>query len=157
MHQSFERWKNFQGIKDELTGLKNISNIDIIKCRQHWLRFSWNETWKDQEKAGLKSDFTLMFNDRSGFRNSSAIKWNPWNHLTQRAHGIYATNTLMMDSHLYDYNNYSFLEQKKQIKYWLKECKFVKAEIAFLWHPHTLNKDYNWKKTFEYILPKLKN
>ena len=118
MHQSFERWKDFEGIKDELNGLKTLSSVNIINCRQHWLRFSWNETWKNQEKAGITNDFTLMFNDRSGFRNSAAIKWNPWNHKMNRAYSINATNTLMMDSHLYDYNHYSFIEQKKQIKYW---------------------------------------
>ena len=97
-----------------------------------------------------------MFNDRPGFRNSSTIIWRPWNTENNFPHKIYCNPTILMDSHLYDYNSFSSLERIAQIKNWVQECKFVGGSAAVLWHPHTLAKDYNWGNGFHEILEEIK-
>ena len=79
IHPAFDSWQDQKLIADQKNHFEKKFNIKIVNCRQHWIRFSWFHTWKAQSQAGILLDTTLMFNDRPGFRNSSAIKWYPWN------------------------------------------------------------------------------
>lgn len=63
-----------------------------------------------------------------------------------------AQPTVLMDSHLYDYEPLSEAERSSQMRYWLAECQKVRGEMAVLWHPHTLTEDYGWKDGFSELL-----
>jgi hypothetical protein len=156
LHPGFESWNDPEAIAEQSRNLKSIAGSSITVCRQHWLRFSWRDTWASQYKSGMNSDRTLMFNDRPGFRNASAICWRPWNTETSTSHSITAEPSILMDSHFYDYQPLSDIERKEQISYWLSECQAVHGEVAVLWHPHTLTTDYGWGSGFNDLLSTLK-
>ncbi len=149
LHPGFDSWQESSEICAQRKLVEEASNIPIMECRQHWLRFSWNHTWVAQKKAGLTHDRTLMFNDRPGFRNSSALTYHPWNFREQKPHKIIVQPTIFMDSHLYDYKDLNSSSRKKEIKYWISECKYVQGSVSILWHPHTLSKDYSWLDGFK--------
>lgn len=149
LHQSFDAWHSDDLIRAQKERLSEISAADISTCRQHWLRFSWSDTWVAQEAAALKEDTTLMFNDRMGFRSAAALAWHPWNPKNARDHGIRALPTVLMDSHAYDYELMPDTTRRSEIRYWLNELKLVGGHCALLWHPHTLTEDYGWKDGFE--------
>jgi len=155
LHPSIDAWEGSGWIQDQKEYLEKNSGTEIRYCRQHWLRFSWRKTWKAQEKAGLRFDTTLMFNDRSGFRASAAVLRNPWNMEESRPHQLQALPSVLMDSHLNDYKHMDDDTRQKEIKYWLDECKAVKGEAAVLWHPHTLARDYGWMAGFKFMLQAL--
>ena len=156
LHPSFESWNDAEAIAEQRRNLEAISGSAITACRQHWLRFSWRDTWASQHKSGMNSDTTLMFNDRPGFRNGSAICWRPWNTKTSSPYRLKAEPSVLMDSHFYDYQPLSDIDRKEQIRYWINECKAVHGEMAFLWHPHTLTRDYGWSAGFFDLLTELK-
>jgi hypothetical protein len=155
LHPSFESWNDPDAIAEQRRNLDSIAGSSVTICRQHWLRFSWSDTWASQHKSGMNSDTTLMFNDRSGFRNASAICWRPWNTEINSPHPMTVEPSVVMDSHLYDYQPLSDIERKEQILYWLNECKAVYGEMAVLWHPHTLTRDYGWAIGFADLLTQL--
>jgi hypothetical protein len=97
-----------------------------------------------------------MFNDRAGFRNSSAVIWKPWCSERNKRHSISAISTLLMDSHLYDYQQLSTCQRQEKIKMLIKECKDVGGDAAVLWHPHTLCSDYGWLSGFKEVLIELR-
>ena len=148
MHPGFNSWNKSKEIYLQKKFLESTVNYDLKKCRQHWLRFSWRDTWKCQYEAGFTHDSTLMFNDRPGFRNSAAIEWHPWNNIDLRAHNIIAEPTIFMDSHFYDYNQFSDKKRRKIMARYINECRFVSGTVSLLWHPHSLSKDYGWEKGY---------
>lgn len=152
LHLGYESWNDWTEMKKQKLNLESVVGESINACRQHWLRFSWQETWSCQGNSGIRSDTTLMFNDRPGFRNSSALRWQPWNVKTNTRHLLTAQPTVLMDSHLYDYEPLSEAERRSQMRYWLAECQKVRGEMAVLWHPHTLTEDYGWKDGFSELL-----
>lgn len=152
LHPGYDCWDDSQEIKVQKRKLESISGKSITACRQHWLRFSWRATWSSQEQAGIRDDTTLMFNDRPGFRNSSAVRWHPWNTKTNIQHQLTAQPSVLMDSHLYDYQNLSDTDRRSQMRSWLAECQAVHGEMAVLWHPHTLTEDYGWGGGFSELL-----
>ena len=98
-----------------------------------------------------------MFNDRSGFRNSGAIEWHPWNQKKSIEHKTVAKPTILMDSHLYDYDDLNQDQRQNKINNLLDECKFVNGNVALLWHPHTISEDYGWLDSFYYLITRLFN
>ena len=148
LHPGFETWQDTEQITAQRNCVEQAAGVQVSSCRQHWLRFSWEKTWMAQAQSGLRCDRTLMFNDRFGFRNSSALLWNPWNPVTCSSHLVSVEPTILMDSHLYDYQSLEPLQQRKVIGTLMNECRIVHGKAAILWHPHTLTKDYGWSDGF---------
>ena len=152
LHSGFETWSDPKEIAKQKSNLERITCKPVTACRQHWLRFSWQATWASQQQAGIRLDNTLMFNDRPGFRNSSALRWRPWNVKINTQYQLTAQPTVLMDSQLYDYEPLSDAKRGSQMRYWLSECQTAHGEMAVLWHPHTLTPDYGWKGGFSELL-----
>jgi hypothetical protein len=155
LHPSFDSWNDFERIEEERARLESATDLKIVSCRQHWLRFSWARTWEEQRKAGLSLDTTLGFNDRPGFRNASALRWRPWSEAKQVAGEMEAVPLLFMDSHFYDYLCYDDAERRRVMSYWLEEVRAVGGVASVLWHPHTLDPDYGWHQGFVELLDAL--
>ncbi len=152
LHPAFDAWRDSELIANQRKILEKNTGSTILSCRQHWLRFSWEETWTAQYKGGIKKDSTLMFNDRPGFRNSACLSWNPWNPKGSKPHPTTSISSVLMDSHLYDYHSLTDDERKAEIIRWTRECRAVEGQCCFLWHPHTLNEEYGWRGGLECLL-----
>ena len=157
LHPGYDSWGKNDLFASQKQSLEKTVKETVISCRQHWLRFSWRHTWVIQHTNGIKLDTTLMFNDCPGFRNSAAIVWTPWCTESNTRHQICTVPTILMDSHVYDYEKFTdesrFLEMEK----WIAKIRSVNGHAYVLWHPHTLNKTYGWLSGFEDLVSLLKN
>ena len=122
LHPGFGSWQNSEKILEQKVCLEQVTGIKIKTCRQHWLRFSWEDTWFAQQSAGLKCDTTLMFNDRAGFRNSAALKWAPWKMSSRDSGDFRAVPSVFMDSHFYDYGMLDPKSRRAEMRKWIHEC-----------------------------------
>ena len=156
LHQSFLSWNRKGKTDAELQHLSSSFSTGVVACRQHWLRFSWQETWATQANAGLTFDFTLGFNDRPGFRNSAALKMQVINRqLGTKNRKFYSIPMLLMDQHLFDHQTLSVDEQRKQIDHFLQELKDVGGVASVNWHHRVFDKaDYGWGSIYGYLLRK---
>ena len=152
LHPTYDAWNDTELLEEQKKTLEESLDSPVTYCRQHWLRFSWKDTWLHQARSGLTQDSTLMFNDRSGFRNSCAMSWKPWNPQAHKEHQIGCISSVIMDSHLFDYNDFSCCERNEYMRNWIIECKEVHGTCSLLWHPHTLTKDYGWNEDFNMML-----
>lgn len=156
LHPSCNSWDNTAMIQEERQHVESALGNPITACRQHWLRFSWRQTWKAQQKAGLLLDSTMGFNDRPGFRNSAALSFHPWDFAENAPMRLKATPLVLMDSHLYDYAQFSDEDRSSEMNKWIKECSHARGTATVLWHPHTLGRDYGWLGGFKQLLTLLK-
>lgn len=152
LHPSFDSWNAADSISEQKTYLEAAAGRPCTVCRQHWLRFSWNESWRAQERVGIREDTTLMFNDRPGLRNAAALAWHPWQSEPGVMHQLVALPTVIMDSHFYDYQAMTPEERREVMEHWVTECRVVCGQVAVLWHPHTLTADYGWGEGFEELV-----
>ena len=154
LHPTYDAWSSSKLLMAQKHNLENQAKCEVVSCRQHWLRFAWDNTWSAQSVAGLKQDTTLMFNDRPGFRASAALSWQPCK--SSQPHTINVLPTVLMDSQFYDYKAFTSYERKASLEYWVDEIKAVRGEVAVLWHPHTLTNDYGWSEGFDTLLRAIK-
>lgn len=155
LHPSFNTWMDAAKTEKERLNVEAALNISVTQCRQHWLRFSWQKTWKAQQTGGLFSDTTLGFNDRPGFRNGTALSFHPWDFNTNAPMKLKAIPLVLMDSHLFDYVQFTEADRAAEVKRWIDEIQMVHGTASLLWHPHTLGKDYGWGKGFENLLKEI--
>ena len=157
LHQSFDAWNSSEIMASQKHHVQNAFSDSIIHCRQHWLRFSWKETWKAQEQAGFSFDYTLGFNDRLGFRNGSALAFHPWDFDQHKPLNLTAIPMILMDSHLFDYQDFSGISRIKTLQKLIKEVMFVGGKASIIWHPHTLSADYSWLSGYTQLLDCLRD
>ena len=148
LHQSWGSWENPKKMERERKRLQSATNQPVQSCRQHWLMFSWEKTWRTQESVGLKVDTTLGFNDRPGFRNSGALRCHPWNFEKNCRHELESIPMVLMDSHLYNYKECSPEERNRIIDNILDEISAVMGTATVIWHTQVLGPDYGWRDGF---------
>lgn len=79
IHPSYETWKNEEMIIKEKTLLEKVIEDPIDISRQHYLHFSFPETFIFLEKAGIKKDSSIGFNQRIGFRCGTGFPFYLYN------------------------------------------------------------------------------
>lgn len=150
MHPGFNTWRDEGALGRTKSAVDAALGASIDRCRQHWLRFSWRDTWRAQEAAGVREDFTLCFNDRPGFRNGAALRFAPWEKTAGAPIGLWATPTILMDSHFYDY---AFPDDPAAaMTPFIDETIAVGGEAALLWHVHTMHPEVGWGEGYLALL-----
>lgn len=152
LHLSFDAWKDSAKMREEKERLEQALGAKVTVCRQHWLRFSWECTWRSQEQAGFKRDMTLGFNNRPGFRSGAALEYHPWDFKRNKARNIVVLPTIFMDSHFYDYEPINNAARKKRLTYWVDEIKEVHGRGALIWHQRVFGGDYGWDKGYNVLI-----
>jgi len=155
LHGTYDSFDKEHLLTQQRALLESHLDRPVRRTRQHWLRFSWEQTWRAQAGAGLTKDSTLMFNDRPGFRNSAALAWYPWDPQSQGAHKVCAVQTILMDSHLYDYADHDEKSRAETLRRLVDQVVAVGGTAELLWHPHTLARDYGWSGGFRQSLATL--
>lgn len=152
LHQAFDSWRHPGAMREERSRLEDAVGAEVRTCRQHWLRFSWRETWAAQEAAGLVRDRTLGFNDRPGFRNGAALCHRPWQGGTSRPVAVQSVPLVLMDSHLYDYGDMGPQAQAAAIARWIGEVRAVRGQASVVWHQRVFSRDYGWEPGYVSLL-----
>jgi hypothetical protein len=149
LHQSFNSWRDADRMRQEKLRLDTCLPVPVSSCRQHWLRFAWNDTWRAQQESGFLLDTTLGFNDRPGFRNGAALDFHPWDPIECQPMRLTALPMVLMDSHLYDYGDTTEVKLRDEMQYWIDEIRAVRGKASVIWHQHSLAPDYGWSGGFE--------
>lgn len=146
IHPGVRSWNDSARIADVRAQISQLGGVETRLCRQHWLRFGLNDTWRAQSAAGVDLDLTLGFNDRPGFRSGAALRYAPLG----VEGGLEIIPTILMDSQFYDYD---FPRDPWQaIQPWLQEVAFVGGQAAVLWHVHTMHEDFGWAGGYRALL-----
>ena len=155
LHQSFDAWRDGAAMVTQKHRLETALGHPVSFCRQHWLHFSWAQTWAAQVEAGLEHDSTLGFNDRPGFRGGHALAIAPRDPRSGTALMLEATPMVLMDSHFYDYAGGDAPPPDQAMKPWIDEIRAVGGVATVNWHTHTITDIYGWQRGYEALLKQL--
>lgn len=148
LHGSFSSHNDVELLSKEKRLLEQALEQPVTHIRQHWLRFSFKETWKTQEEAGFLYDTGFGFNNIPGFRSRLCHPHHPWNEKKQRAHSIRVIPMAAMDSTLFDYQ---FLTEEKivgQLKSIRDEVIRFGGQVCWNWHTHGASRHLKWEAPY---------
>jgi len=115
---------------------------DYSGIRQHYLEYSFPETWKIHAESNLKYDGTLGFSDMMGFRAGTAQPY-------QTGLGIVEIPLTIMDTYLRKFDHpdlHSYWQSKiRRIIPWIK---YTKGILSINWHQAYLNMPFGYLLEF---------
>jgi hypothetical protein len=142
-------------LKEELEWLEAVAERKIIRSRQHYVRFTLPETFRNLVAAGIEKDFSMGYGSINGFRASVASSFH-WYDLQKEE----KTNLLLYPFCYMDAN--SFFEQKDSPKEAYLELveyyeitKKLNGLFISIWHNSILGTDMKyqgWPELFELFM-----
>jgi len=153
LHPGFYTYANATKISKEKEKLERASGLEIINCRQHYLRFNVKKTWAVQQNAGLKFDFTLGFAGQEGYRCGTCHPYHPYNFDLKKEMIITEVPLIVMDTTLFNYRHYSPEEAKDKIIVLVQKSMAVEGTFTLLWHNTSFGPKYKkWEDMYLALL-----
>lgn len=154
-HPSWQSHDDVSVFKEELEWLEVVADKDITHSRQHYLRFSMPDTFRNLARAGIAIDFSMGYGTVNGFRASVCSPFY-WYDLRQEK-----TSSLLLYPFCYmDANSFFELKQTPQQAYteliqYYETVKRHKGLFVPIWHNNVLSTDprmKGWRQLFELFM-----
>ena len=145
IHPSWQSGDDQSLVKKEIQTLEKISQQKITASRQHFIRFTLPQTYRQLIEAGIKEDFSMGYGSINGFRASVASPFY-WYDLEKEEQTY-----LLLYPFCYMEAN-SFFEKKQTPQQALEEMfqyyqtvKSVNGTLITIWHNTFLGTDELYK------------
>jgi hypothetical protein len=134
LHGTMNSALHFESMNNALKELKQVTQREIIGCRQHFLKFHLPETMLIQEKCNIKYDSTLCFAEHDGFRNSYCLPFKLYHFDENRMMDVWEIPLNTMEVTLFGYRKLSFKEANDSVIQLISEIKKFNGIFTLLWH-----------------------
>jgi len=151
VHPSWQSGNNSALLKNEIQTLEKISKLKIIASRQHFIRFTLPQTFRNLIAAGIKEDYSMGYGSINGFRSSVASP-HYWYDLEKEE-----ITFLKLFPYCYMEAN-SFFEQKynteqalNEMRHYYHIVKSVNGLLITIWHNTFLGTDKKfagWREVY---------
>lgn len=131
-------------IQKEINLLARLSDQDIIRSRQHFLKIQFPDTYRNLMHMGIKEEYTMGYADQVGFRASIA---NPFRFFDLESNKITDLSVYpfqVMDVTLHDYLKLQPEEAIKKIAEIIDQTRAVGGTFSALWHNESLSEWKEW-------------
>lgn len=155
LHPGFNDFDTEEPLARGAETLAGILGRTPKRIRQHWLRFTFAETWRAQDAARFRVDSTLGFNDRPAFRAGAALRFAPLLG-DRRSEGLEEIPLVLMDSHLHDYLDLEESGVLAEADRWVDEIITVGGVASVNWHQRVLHPDYGWGVSWRHVLERVR-
>lgn len=157
LHPGFDTWADGKAMAGEKHALEHKLGIHrVTSVRQHWFRFSLEQTWLAQQQAGLTVDTTMGFTDRPGFRAGLTTPYRPYHHGRREALPLWVVPTILMDTHLYYYGMLDAQTRRERMDHLLGEVQRCGGTASIIWHSHVFSRDHGWQPEYAHLLKRMK-
>ncbi len=151
VHPSWQSGDDPALIKKEKETIETITKKKVIASRQHYIRCSLPQTFRQLLDAGIHEDFSMGYGSINGFRASLAFPFY-WYDLEKEQ----ATSLLLYPFCYMEAN--SFFEQRcspqqalEEMRHYFQEVKKVNAVLITIWHNTFLGTDKlfsGWREVY---------
>ncbi len=145
IHPSFGSNKFPERLRSEIKRLKSITNREIHRSRQHFLKLSLPETYRNLIENDIQEDYTMGFASVSGFRAGTCTPY-PFYDLDEEVETKLMVFPFQVMEATYQYYQEKSMDQiKEEISSIIKKVKEVEGTFISLWHNESLSDEGEWK------------
>jgi len=163
IHPSYASNEEPQRVAAEIRSLSNAIKKEITFSRQHFLRLSMPETYRNLIEYDITDDYTMGYAYLPGFRAGICSSFNFFDLDMEIETHLRIHPFAVMDGTLKDYLELSPEDAIKQIRKLIEEVRKVDGTFISLWHNESLSNQKRWKgwlevyeKMLEMAVPKPK-
>jgi len=139
IHPSYNAHLKKDLFKKEKEKLETLIGEPIKASRQHFLRWKFPETARIIEELGLKTDSTLGFSDRIGFRCGTGFPYYMYDFEKERAFEFLEIPMVVMDVGLM--RDALFEKDNSYLETFLK-ANFLNTQVTFNFHNSVFDEVY---------------
>jgi hypothetical protein len=160
IHPSWQSGDDPEKLKLEILKLGHVSGKQVTSSRQHYIRFTLPQTYRQLIDLGIESDFSMGYGSINGFRASVASPFY-WYDLEREEQ----TKLLLYPFCFMEAN--SFYEQKlsaqqafEELKHYYNEIKSVNGTLSTIWHNSflgTATQFRGWREIYENFISLVKS
>lgn len=155
IHPSYQSNHDSDLLKFEITALQNTVHDEITKSRQHFLKLTLPNTYRELLNHGILHDYTMGYAEEPGFRASICTPFHFYDLDLEIETKLKIHPFVIMDGTLKDYLKCNIEDAKTIITNLYKEVQEVKGEFISLWHNESLSNEgkwQNWNEVYEHLL-----
>lgn len=145
IHPSYGSNKNKEQLKIEVDRLSKILHRDITQSRQHFLKLTLPDTYRNLIDLDIRHDYTMGFASQVGFRASICTPFNFYDLDMELETNLKVHSFAVMEGTLKYYMKVEPEDAMKKIRPLIDEVKAVNGSFISLWHNDTLNDKKLWK------------
>ena len=144
IHPSYGSNKNKWQLKKEVERLSKILHREVTLSRQHFLKLTLPETYRNLIDLDITDDYTMGFASQVGFRASICTPFNFYDLDMELETKLKIHPFAMMEGTLKDYMKVQPEDALPKIKFLIDEVKAVNGEFISLWHNESLSNQKLW-------------
>jgi hypothetical protein len=144
IHPSFASNSNPKKLFREIELLSNVLNREVIRSRQHFLKFSFPVTFRNLIEADIQEDYSLGYANETGFRAGICDPFYFYDLDLETETHLKLFPFAVMEGTLRDYMNISALDAMNHIRPLIDEVKAVNGTFISLWHNESLSNQKRW-------------
>lgn len=155
IHPGFISNQNIDKLEKEIKRLSGVLKRDIIKSRQHFLKITLPDTYRNLIHFDIQEDYSMGYAATMGFRASICVPFYFYDLDLETATDLKVFPFAIMDASLKFYYDYTIEEAKEAIDEMVNEVKAVDGTFISLWHNESLSDEdiwVGWKAIYTYLL-----
>jgi len=145
IHPSYNSNKDKKKINREIRRLEDIVKREIVKSRQHFLKLSLPETYRNLIEEDIVEDYTMGFAAEPGFRAGTCTPYPFYDLDGEIECNLKVFPFQVMESTLKYYLNRNISQSIEEIKKLIDEVKLNQGTFISLWHNESLSDEMEWK------------
>lgn len=159
IHPSWQSGDNPKLLNNEIEVLQKLSQKEVLKSRQHYIRMNLPETYRDLINAGIKEDFSMGYGSINGFRASYCLPYLWYDLPKEEITRLTIYPFCYMDANSYYEQQYSSDEALQEMNSYYNITRQVNGLLVMIWHNHFLGSDKlfrGWKEVYERMIKIIK-
>lgn len=145
IHPSYGSNSSKLQLKKEISRLSHVLHRDVTKSRQHFLKLTMPETYRNLIDLDITDDYTMGYAFQVGFRASICTPFNFYDLDTELETKLKIHPFAVMEGTLKYHMKLRPSEGLEKIKALIDEVRAVNGVFISLWHNDTVNDRKIWK------------
>ena len=158
IHPSWQSGDNPALIKEEISYLARTAGVKINTSRQHFIRFTLPETFRNLLDAGISEDYSMGYGTVNGFRASISSPYY-WFDLEQnRQTPLLVHPFCFMDANAFFEKGMKPEQATQEMKHYYERVKQVDGTFISIWHNTFLGTAKlfkGWREAYEKFLQEI--
>jgi hypothetical protein len=155
VHPSWQSGDEEALLREEIEWMECMTEQRILRSRQHYIRFTLPQTYRNLLKYGIEQDFSMGYGSINGFRASVASSFYWYDLEKETATGLQLFPFCFMDANAFYEQKYTTAQAMNELMHYYRLIRKVNGLMVTIWHNSFLGSDplyAGWREVYETFL-----
>lgn len=155
IHPSWQSGDDPSLLQKEIKQLEKSSGKKISRSRQHYIRFTTPQTFRELIRAGIDEDFSMGYGSINGFRASVSSPYYWYDLEKEEKTSLLLHPFCYMEANSFFEQKYSPQEALEEMRHYYRVIKEVNGQMITIWHNTFLgevNLFKGWREVYQIFL-----